>query len=226
MQRTRVKICGLTRAEDAAAAVAAGADACGVVFAASPRQVDIPTAAEVLAGVPDTVMRIGVFVDADPAFVEKAVIECELDVVQLHGNESAEFCARMPRPVIKALGIGTDFDARVMEPYRNHVFAYLLDKVSGCKVGGTGETFDWLLATDVARRAPTFLAGGLTPENVAEAMSIVRPYAVDVSSGVEVAPGIKDPRLIESFVAAVREADLALGCSTDTCPTHDAEVAE
>jgi len=207
MTRTRIKICGLTRAEDAAAAVAAGADACGVVFAPSSRQVTIAHAVEVLRAVPAPVARVGVFVDADPEFVRRAVRECGLAFVQYHGSESPEECDEAPAPVIKAIRIGTVFDVSEVEPYRGRVAALLLDKLSTRNAGGTGEALPWHLITEVPGRAPAFLAGGLSSNNVREAIHLVRPFAVDVSSGVESAPGIKDHRKIDEFVAAVRQAD-------------------
>lgn len=207
MGRTRIKICGLTRPEDAAAAVAAGADACGVVFAPSARKVSIERAAEVLACVPVPVARIGVFVDADEETVVRAVEACGLTAVQFHGNESPDYCAQAPVPAIKAFRIGTVFDTSTLEPYRGRVAAVLLDTLSTHNAGGTGETFTWRLITSAPGRAPLFLAGGLNPDNVAEAIATVHPFGVDVSSGVESAPGIKDHARIEAFCAAVRSAD-------------------
>lgn len=224
MTRTRIKICGLTRPQDAAAAVEAGADACGVVFAPSKRQVTIERAREVLVGVPIRVARVGVFVDADPEFVQEAVLRCGLTAVQYHGSESPDACSQALVPAVKAFGIGTVFDTSDLEPYRGHVAAVLLDKLSAREAGGTGETFDWHLITDVPGRVPTFLAGGLDPDNVASAIAAVRPFAVDVSSGVESSPGIKDAELIRAFVAAVRHADQQLSAKSCDTLAPDPEV--
>jgi phosphoribosylanthranilate isomerase len=207
MTRTRIKICGITNAADAAAAVSAGADAVGVIFARSPRQVSVAQAAEALADVPPGVGRIGVFVDALPADVFAAISACGLTAVQFSGSESPEDCDAAGVPVIKALRVGTDFGSAQMEPYRDHAAALLLDTFVADKAGGTSQTFDWHSAGDIPGWAPTFVAGGLTPENVAACVAVLRPFAVDVSSGVESAPGVKNHQRIAEFCAAVRRAD-------------------
>lgn len=207
MSRTRIKVCGITRAKDASAAVAAGADALGVVLAPSPRQVTLQQGGAALAGVPPLVGRIGVFVDADPAFVADAVARLGLSAVQFHGNESPEACAAAPAPVIKAFRVGGGFDTAEIERYKGTVAAVLLDAFVPGVAGGTGRTFDWDAARSVPDWAALILAGGLTGANVGEAVRRLRPFAVDVSSGVEVSPGIKDHDRIRSFVAAVRAAD-------------------
>lgn len=207
--RTRIKICGLTRPEDAAAAVAAGADALGVVLAPSKRQVTLAQAAAVFADIPPLVARVGVFVDARADDVWEAVARLGLTAVQFHGDEAPETCETAPVPVIKAIRVGRDFDPTDLERYRGVVSAFLLDAYVVGEQGGTGQAFGW---RDVAGRlpawAPVLLAGGLGADNVAEAIGVLRPYAVDVSSGVESAPGVKDHGLIERFTAAVRAADL------------------
>jgi phosphoribosylanthranilate isomerase len=208
MHRTRIKICGITTPGDAAAAVAAGADALGVVLAPSKRQVTIDQAAEVFAEVPPFVARVGVFVDAHADEVWEAVSRLELTAVQFHGDEAPETCEMAPARVIKALRVGPGFDPHAADVYRGVVSALLLDTLVEGERGGTGLAFSW---DDVAGHlpawAPVVLAGGLGPANVAEAVRVLRPFAVDVSSGVESAPGVKDHRLIEEFVAAVRAAD-------------------
>lgn len=206
-RRTRIKICGITNAADAAAAVAAGADALGVVLAPSPRQVDIDRAAAALAGIPPFVARVGVFVDADPDFVRDAAARIGLDYLQFHGSETPEMCASAPAPVVKSYRIGTEFDAGVLEPYREAVAAVLLDTYDSQRAGGTGKTFSWRIVHELPGWASVVLAGGLTPANVAGAIAEAGPYAVDVSSGVESAPGIKDHTKLSSFCAAVRAAD-------------------
>ncbi|MCX8006974.1 MAG: phosphoribosylanthranilate isomerase [Coriobacteriia bacterium] len=206
--RTRVKICGITRAEDAALAVAAGADALGVVLADSPRRVSLAQAEEALAGVPPFVARVGVFVDADSAFVAEAVRLLGLAAVQYHGDEPPDACAAAPVPVLKALRVRGAADLAGVDAYRGAVAALLLDaRVEGVR-GGAGIPFDWeAVAPAVPAWVPVVVAGGLTPNNVAEAVRLLRPYAVDVASGVESSPGVKDPVKVDRFIAAVRAAD-------------------
>lgn len=208
MHRTRIKICGITNAHDARLAVEAGADAVGVIFAASPRQVSLEAAAEALAKVPVPVARVGVFVDPSADEVARAVEECGLTAVQLSGHETPELCNAIGVPVLKALHIGTDFDLSDAEPYRGHAAALLLDTYIAGKAGGTSQVFDWQALGEAPDWAPTFVAGGLNPDNVADCIAALHPFAVDVSSGVEASPGIKDPAKITAFVAAVRDADL------------------
>ena len=207
MRRTRIKICGLTRVEDVRAAVAAGADACGFILAASPRQLSVERAAELAAFVPPPVARVGVFVDADPAFVEAAVRAAGFTAVQFSGSETPEMCAAVSVPVIKVLAVGTDFGWKAAEPYRGHAAALLLDTYDPQRAGGTSRTFAWQSVGDPPGWAPLFVAGGLDARNVGELIGAVRPYAVDVSSGVETSPGVKDYTEIEGFCAAVRAAD-------------------
>ncbi len=207
MTRTRIKICGITRPEDAAVAVACGADAIGLVFAESPRRVSIERAAQIAAAVPPPVARVGVFVDADPAYVEQAVRVAGLTAVQLCGRETPLVCDAAGVPVIKVLTVGTDFGWEGAEPYRGHAAALLLDTHVTGKAGGTSQAFDWHTVGATPEWAPVFIAGGLSPSNVAECVRVTRPFAVDVSSGVESAPGIKDPEKIAAFCAAVRSAD-------------------
>jgi len=208
VSRTRIKICGLTRAEDAATAVAAGADALGVVLAPSKRQVTLDQAAAVFADVPPLVARVGVFVDAQADAVWEAVARLGLTAVQFHGDEAPETCAAAPVPVIKALRVGPGFDAADVGRYRGAVAALLLDTYVPGEQGGTGMTFDWdRVAGLLPRDIPVVLAGGLGPDNVAEAVRTLRPYAVDVSSGVEQAPGVKDHARVAAFCDAVRAAD-------------------
>ncbi len=210
MARTRIKICGITNVEDAAAAVAAGADAIGVIFAPSPRQVTIAQAATALAVVPPPVARVGVFVNAPADEVAAAVLACGLTAVQFSGSESPEDCDASPVPVIKMVPIGTDFGIEAAEPFRGHTAALLLDTYSADKAGGTSQTFDWRPLGAVSGWAPFFVAGGLNPDNVAECIALLRPYAVDVSSGVESSPGVKDHAKLSALCAAVRAADLGV----------------
>jgi len=208
MHRTRIKICGITRAEDALCAVDNGADAIGVIFAPSARQVTMAQAAAALANVPPGVARVGVFVDPTLDDVEDAVGECGLTAVQLSGHESPELCHAISVPVLKAIHIGTDFDSETVEPFRGHAAALLLDTLVSGKAGGTSQVFDWQTIGVLPGWARSFVAGGLHPGNVAACIVALRPFAVDVSSGVETSPGIKDPEKIDAFCASVRSADL------------------
>lgn len=203
--RTRVKFCGLTRPEDVDAAVAAGADALGfVLWPGSQRAVDEARLAALAERVPAFVTRVGLFVDQDPALVERCA--GHLDLLQFHGEESPATCARAGRPWIKALRMrdGLDLDAAA-EAYRG-ARGLLLDAYRPGVPGGTGETFDWSRIPAGLAKA-VILAGGLTPDNVAEAIATVAPLAVDVSGGVEAAPGIKDARRMAAFLEAVRAGD-------------------
>lgn len=207
MIRTRIKICGLTRPEDVIAAVDAGADACGFILAPSPRQVTLARLAELAALVPPPVARVGVFVDADPSLVEEAVSVAGLTTVQFCGRETPRECAAVSVPVIKVVAVGTDFGLDAAEPYRDHAAALLLDTYDPQRAGGTSRAFDWQEVGVLPGWAPFFVAGGLNPESVPDAIRLMRPYAVDVSSGVESAPGIKNHERIESFCWAVRMTD-------------------
>ncbi|MBU4555963.1 MAG: phosphoribosylanthranilate isomerase [Actinobacteria bacterium] len=207
MTRTRIKICGITRPKDAIAAVNAGADAIGVVLAPSPRQVSIEAAAEIAAAVGPLVSVVGVFVDAEESFVAEATRRIGLSYLQFHGSESPERCVSAPAPVIRAMRIGTEFDVDTVEPFREHVVAILLDTYNSQVAGGTGTTFNWHAVPVLPGWVSLFLAGGLNPRNVGAGIAALRPYAVDVSSGVESAPGIKDHDAIRAFCDAVRSAD-------------------
>ena len=195
-----VKICGITTVEDAAAAVEAGADALGFIFVKqSPRYISPASAAAIIAGLPRTVLKIGVFVDAAEAQVASMLRDCGLDRVQLHGNESVEVCSRVSCEVIKAFRVKDQASLAPLRQY--HVSAFLLDSYVPGQLGGTGAKFNWDLAVQAKEFGrPIFLAGGLTPENVADAVAKVGPYGVDVSSGVESAPGKKDHRKVREFV--------------------------
>jgi phosphoribosylanthranilate isomerase len=200
----RVKICGVTRLEDAEAAVAAGADALGFMFyERSTRRVTLAEAAAICRQLPPLVSKVGVFVDAAIEVIEDAVARCGLDAVQLHGAESPAFCGRLARPVIKAVRVRGPETLAELEAYATA--AWLLDAYVPGQPGGTGATFDWGLATQaVALGRPVILAGGLTATNVAAAVRQVRPYAVDVSSGVEREPGRKEAAAMRAFVQAAK----------------------
>jgi phosphoribosylanthranilate isomerase len=209
--RVAVKICGITSVEDARMAAGAGADAIGLVlWPGSPRTVDLQAARAIAEALPPLVHRVGVFVNPTHAEVERAVEAVGLDVVQLHGDEPPEFCRDMPRRVLKAVRVGRGFRPEDALRYEGFASGLLLDTrcdEAGAPPGGTGRAFDWTLARAVRERAAYLvLAGGLTPETVARAVAEVGPDAVDVSSGVEGAPGRKDPVRVRAFVRAVRGA--------------------
>lgn len=199
-----VKICGLTREDDVRCAVETGADMTGFIFAESPRKVSLERARELTALVPEEISKVGVFVDADIDTVKKAVEECGLDHVQLHGNESPEYCSQFGNKAIKVFRITDEKDLEKMKEYNCSLF--LLDTFDPVKKGGTGRTFD----RDTARRAKTFghiiVAGGLTVDNVNEIVKEVNPYGVDVSSGIEKKPGVKDHVLMKRFIQLAKEA--------------------
>ncbi|HJW03545.1 MAG TPA: phosphoribosylanthranilate isomerase [Azospira sp.] len=206
MMRTRIKICGLTREADVLAAVTAGADAIGFVFyPKSPRYVSPERAAQLAALLPPFVSAVGLFVNAAPEAVESTLAQVPLHVLQFHGDETESECRRYSRPYLKAARMRADLDLVQYAASYPSAQAILLDAfVEG--YGGGGEAFDWsLIPQNLAR--PIVLSGGLTADNATEAVRRVRPAAVDVSSGVEVAKGIKDPAKIRAFVAAVRAAD-------------------
>ena len=199
----RVKICGITNIEDALMAVEAGADALGFVFFKdSPRCITPENAAAVIRRLPPFVQTVGLFVNEDLDVVNATADRCGLDLVQLHGEESPEYCAAVKRRIIKAFRVK---DAASVDGITSYpVAACLLDAWSPAAHGGTGTTFNWEIAARAAASHCIILAGGLTPENVAEAIAVVKPYAVDVSSGVESAPGRKDASLVQSFISAVK----------------------
>ena len=204
---TRVKICGVTNVADALAAAEAGADMIGLMFYEhSPRHVSIATAAEISRVLPPFVLRVGVFVDPQEALVTRAIGDCNLTLLQFHGDEPSDFCTQFGLMSVKALRVR---DAQSLDQLVNfQTDAFLLDAHSKSGLGGTGEKFNWDLAVEAQKFGkPIFLAGGLTPENVAAAMRQVRPFAVDVSSGVEFAPGKKDHAKVKAFIQNVRNMD-------------------
>jgi phosphoribosylanthranilate isomerase len=202
----RVKICGITRVEDLYSACEAGADALGFVFyAKSPRQVSAAQARELVRELPPFVQSVGLFVDAAPAFIEAVLAEVPLDLLQFHGDETPADCARHGRPYIKAVRVNRDTDLLKCAADFEGARGLLLDAWVPGVPGGTGERFDWNLIPPGLPR-PVVLSGGLTPDNVAEAVRSVRPWAVDVSSGVEASKGIKDAQKIARFIANAKEA--------------------
>ena len=203
--RTRVKICGITNAHDAALAVEAGADALGFIFVeGTPRFVTPAIAGAVIRELPPFVTAVGVFWDHPPGHVKAVAEACGLAALQFHGVEPPETLAGYSLPVIKTIKVGGDPGLDRAESYGSAVL--LLDSAARWSEGETRQPIAWPAAADVARRRRVILAAGLTPDNVAAAIATVRPFAVDVLSGVEAAPGRKDPAKVAAFVAAVRSA--------------------
>jgi len=206
MQAVRIKICGITRVEDAVAAADLGADAIGLVFyERSPRRVTADQASEIVAALPPFVTTVGLFVDAAAHEVERVLARVPLDLLQFHGDEPAVYCAAFARPYIKALRMRPELIlAQAADEYAT-ARGILLDTFVEGVPGGTGQTFTWSPVPD-AVKMPIILAGGLNATNVAEAIATVRPWAVDVSGGVEATKGVKDAALMAAFVEAVRDA--------------------
>lgn len=202
----RIKICGITNEEDALAAAQLGADALGFVFAPSPRQISAGRTREIIEALPPMVQTVGVFVDEDAEKVAYTATLCHLDLLQFHGRESVDYCSSFDRRVIKAIRVRSQEDLRGLSEYSNVVDGLLLDTHVPDKLGGTGLTFDWNLALEAKRYGRIILAGGLNPGNVAEAVNVVKPYAVDASSGLERSPGVKDHEKIAKFIERVHQA--------------------
>ena len=206
---TRIKFCGITTLEDAELAVAAGAWAIGLIFwPSSPRRAGFDAAAEIAAGVKRRVEVAGVFVNATLDHVAETADAVGLTMLQLHGDEGPAYCAEAARrtgcKVMKAVRVRSGADVQALAPF--HTDYHLLDSFTAGVPGGTGETFAWEIARGHRGRVPIVLSGGLTPDNVEEAIAAVHPFAVDVASGVERSPGIKDPEKLQAFAAAVRAA--------------------
>ena len=201
----RVKICGITRLEDALAAVRLGADALGFNFWPGSKRYLAPAAARaIVRALPPLVTTVGVFVDPSHDEAAAAAALSGVQVLQLHGDEPPEACARMPLPVLKGIRVRDEASLALLDRYAGTVAGFLLDADSA-GYGGSGRVFDWALAARAAAAHPIVLAGGLTPANVAEAVRAVRPYGVDVASGVEAAPGVKDLELVARFLRAAKE---------------------
>ena len=205
--KTRVKICGITNVADGLAAAEAGADMIGLMFfESSPRHITLARAVEISRAMPLFLMRVGVFVNAPADFVLRAIGECNLTMLQFHGDETSDFCTQFGLMNMKAIRVRDAESLTQLENYQTD--AFLLDAHSRNGLGGTGEKFNWDLAVEAQKFGkPIFLAGGLTPENVADAVRIVHPFGVDVSSGVESAPGIKDHAKVKSFITAAKSVE-------------------
>lgn len=206
MKRVRVKICGITRPEDAVSAAEAGADAIGLVFYQdSPRNVNVEMAHSIIAALPPFITKVGLFVDAGPAVVDSILEQLHLDLLQFHGEEPPEVCRAFKKPYIKSFRMRDNIDLTALATRYSDAAGLLLDSYVKGVAGGTGEAFDWD-RIPAGLPVPVILAGGLTPENVASAIRKVRPYAVDVSGGVEAAKGVKDRDKIAAFIDEVGRA--------------------
>ena len=210
VKRTRIKFCGLMRSDDALAAAALGVDAIGLIFAESSRRCLTVTTAQAIAGaLPPLITRVGLFKDPEVESVRAVLSAVELDLLQFHGEESASFCAQFGKPWLKAVPMAALATAAELLAYlERHTAAagFVFDSHGGDRQGGSGQVFDWRrLQLPLAR--PMILAGGLHPGNVAQAILQLRPYAVDVSSGIESAPGSKDHAKMRAFVEEVRRAE-------------------
>lgn len=204
----RVKICGITRVADGLSCARLGADAIGLVFyAPSPRNVSVEQARAIVAALPPFVTTVGLFVDALPSEVHALLAQLPLDVLQFHGNESPEYCRSFGRPYLKALRVVPGLDLVQYASAYTGAQALLLDAHVAGVAGGTGQTFDWSLIPPHLP-LPVILSGGLNPANVTQGIRSVQPAAVDVSSGVEAAKGIKDAEKIAAFMQGVRNASL------------------
>ncbi len=206
---TRIKCCGMTRAGDALLAARLGADAIGLVFTPrSRRQVTLARAREIVAALPPFVVTVALFMDDEASLVRQVLDEVRPTLLQFHGNESDAWCAQFGHPFLKAIAMGEGVAALPRLREYPQAAGLLLDGHAAGEAGGSGRTFDWSLLPDGLAQ-PLVLAGGLHAGNVGEAVRAARPWAVDVASGVESAPGIKDPARLEAFIRAVREADAA-----------------
>ena len=204
IQMTKVKICGFTNAENARDAAIAGVDAIGLVFYnKSPRNVAMQRAREIVSALPPFVNRVGLFVNANPSFIDEVLCEVPLDTLQFHGDEVVGDCTQYQMPFIKSLRVTSKTNVVQLADNFSEASALLLDSHNPNSYGGTGEVFDWMLAR-VNIDLPIILAGGLNSENVSDAISQVNPYAVDASSGVESAPGVKDIDKILAFIRSVQ----------------------
>lgn len=207
MNRTRIKICGITRQEDADVAVAAGADALGFVFYdPSPRNVGVDQAAEIIRNLPAFVTSTALFVNADVSTVQQVIDSTCIDLLQFHGDEDVAYCEQFARPYMKAIRMKPGVDVAAECARYASASAILLDAYRPGVPGGTGESFDWELIPEEVRGS-IVLAGGLTPDNIRKAVETVHPFAVDVSGGVEASKGIKDKEKVEKFIQEVNRAD-------------------
>lgn len=200
---TKVKVCGITRVADALKAVKYGANFLGFIFADSPRRVNVEQAARIIAEIPDKVGKVGVFLNHPYDSVREIIKETGINYLQFHGNESPEYCREFRLPVIKAFRVRDEKSLVALGRYQTAV--YLLDSFHPDRAGGTGKTFDWQLAVKAGEYGKIIIAGGLNEENVQEAIHLTQPFAVDVSSGIEKSPGIKDELRMKRFIDKVKD---------------------
>ncbi|MCD6389247.1 MAG: phosphoribosylanthranilate isomerase [Desulfobulbaceae bacterium] len=206
--RTRIKICGMTDQNEAAHAITCGVDALGFIFfQKSPRNIDPDRARNIIKTFPPFVDAVGVFVNEDPEVVAEIVKYCRLTTVQLHGSESPEYCQQIPCRIVKAFQVAPSMTPDDLSAYDDVVSGFLLDTYHKEIKGGTGETFDWSRVAKLRPKKPVILAGGITPDNAAEAIHQVTPYGIDANSGLETAPGRKDIDKITRFIQTVRLTD-------------------
>ena len=208
IMQTRIKFCGMTRQQDVQSAIALGVDALGFVFVTnSARNIDIGHAKKIIADVPPFVIKVGLFMNAQASEVNHVLNNVNLNLLQFHGDEEEEYCAQFELPYLKAVAMGTIDSVEGFANQYKSATGFILDSHSQGQMGGSGKSFTW---SDVPPKLekPMILAGGLTPENVAEAIRIVRPYAVDVSSGIETSKGIKDLAKMEQFVKEVHRGQI------------------
>jgi len=205
----KVKICGITESEDAAIAIKLGVDCLGFIFASSPRQISAEKARHIIRSLPPFVKTVGVFVNEEADAIREHINYCGLDLIQLHGDESPEFCRDLMPYTIKAVRIKDDSNLQTCRSYQGNIRALLLDTYAKDKVGGTGKTFDWRLAIKIKETGmPVILSGGLSPSNIVAAIRAVRPYAVDVNSGIEERPGKKNHALMEELMEKIKKITL------------------
>jgi len=204
MSQVKIKICGLTRVEDVKAVVAAGVNAIGFVFTDSPRRISAQQAVQLSRYIPDGVLRVGLFLNQPRTEIEEVLNAVALDVLQFHGSESEQDCNAFGIPYLKAVAMTDEQSAKQAERDYPTAMGLLLDSHTVDKPGGSGHVFDWTMSQPLNQQV--WLAGGLNADNVEQAIRTVKPYAVDVSSGVEASPGMKDPAKIDAFVMAVNKA--------------------
>lgn len=205
MNRVKIKICGLTRAQDVAAVVSAGVDAVGFVFTASPRRISAQQAIQLCKHVPTGILRVGLFLNQNKIEIQRVLEAVTLDVLQFHGTETGQECAEFGMPYLKAVAVTDQHSTQQAERDYPGAMGLLLDSHAAGQPGGSGRVFDWTMTRPLTKQL--WLAGGLNADNVGQAIHTVKPYAVDVSSGVEASPGIKDVARIKAFVTAVRQAN-------------------
>ena len=213
--RTRIKICGMTRLEDAEIAASCGADAIGMIFyPKSPRYVDLNQAKKIAQSIQPFVTTVAVVVDPDENFINEINNLGVIDRIQYHSDETPDFCEKSGVPYYKVLRVNSQTDIKSLANHYKSASAMMLDTYIKGKPGGTGQTFDWSVLQNINIEKPLILAGGLNPENIYQAVLTVKPYAIDLASGVEIKPGIKDAVKIKETIIAVREADQILNKAT------------